>query len=144
MSRSRLRLTFEHVCACKKLTETTSTPSWSGTRSGGTLSKRRRQIVCRILSRWPRDWGPPAVPRASRLFMLPVAARRWVLIDNKYTRSRRSGHFLKRLQLQQKSCSTVRAGAGPILNEAGALPNRAYMILCITCGILWRIFLIWN
>jgi hypothetical protein len=27
MSRSRLGLTFEHVCACRKLTKTISTPS---------------------------------------------------------------------------------------------------------------------
>jgi hypothetical protein len=30
-----------------------------------------------------RDRGPPAVPEASRLLVLPVAARRWVLADNK-------------------------------------------------------------
>jgi hypothetical protein len=82
MSRSRLGLTFKHVCACRKLTETTSTPSWSGTRSGGTHSKPRRQVVCQILGCWSRDRGPPAVSGASRLLVLPIAARRWVSIDN--------------------------------------------------------------
>jgi hypothetical protein len=35
-----------------------------------------------ITLRGTRDQGPPAVPGASRLVVLPVAARRWVLTDN--------------------------------------------------------------
>jgi hypothetical protein len=41
------------------------------------------QSVCWISGRWPRDRGPPAVPEASRLLVLPIAARRWVLTDNR-------------------------------------------------------------
>jgi hypothetical protein len=39
------------------------------------------QGVCQIAGPL-RDRGPPAVPEASRLLVLPVAARRWVSIDN--------------------------------------------------------------
>jgi hypothetical protein len=40
------------------------------------------QGVCRISGRSPRDRGPPSVPEASRLLVLPVATRRRVLTDN--------------------------------------------------------------
>ena len=44
------------------------------------------QDVCRSFAgRCPRDQGPPAVLGASRLFVLLVAARRWVLAGNKIT-----------------------------------------------------------
>jgi hypothetical protein len=40
--------------------------------------------VCRSFAgRCPRDQGPPAVLGASRLFVLLVAARRWVLAGNR-------------------------------------------------------------
>jgi hypothetical protein len=42
------------------------------------------QDVCRSFAgRCPRDQGPPAVLGASRLFVLLVAARRWVLAGNR-------------------------------------------------------------
>jgi hypothetical protein len=41
------------------------------------------QGVCQIAGPLTEDRGPPAVPEASRLLVLPVTACRWVLTDNK-------------------------------------------------------------
>jgi hypothetical protein len=41
--------------------------------------------VPEFAGRFPRDQGPPAVLGASRLFVLLVAARRWVLAGNTYS-----------------------------------------------------------
>jgi hypothetical protein len=47
------------------------------------LALHQAKACAGLLGRWPRDRDPPAVSEASRLLMLPVAARRWVLTDNK-------------------------------------------------------------
>jgi hypothetical protein len=57
MSQSLLGLMFERVCACKKLTEITSTPSWSSIRSGGTPSNPDARSCARS---WAVDQGTGA------------------------------------------------------------------------------------
>jgi hypothetical protein len=47
--------------------------------------------------RRPRDQGPPAVLGASRLFVLLVAARRWVLAGNSITDSNRDIYPQKKI-----------------------------------------------
>jgi hypothetical protein len=64
MSRSRLELMFEHVCACRKLTEITSTPSWSGTRSCGTPSN---PDVKSCAGSWAVGWGTGAHQQSREL-----------------------------------------------------------------------------
>jgi hypothetical protein len=54
------------------------------------LARHRSQHVCQISGCWPRDRGPPAVPEASRLLVLPVTARRRVLTDNTFLSAHQS------------------------------------------------------
>src|SRR3954470_2262150 len=57
-------------------------PSWSGI---GQVARPCNNTgrVPELAGRCPRDQGPPAVLGASRLFVLLVAARRWVLAGNR-------------------------------------------------------------
>src|SRR3954464_2847808 len=76
---SRLRLEFYvYLFAMQETTQSNPSPSLPGI--GQVARPRIRQDVCRSFAgRCPRDQGPPAVLGASRLFVLLVAARRWVL-----------------------------------------------------------------
>ena len=83
-SRPRLGLTFTRVFVRRQTVWSTFAPSWSGicqvarpTFSG---------ISGRVTELWAVDEGavPACAPVTSRLFMLPVAARRWVSTDNTF------------------------------------------------------------
>jgi hypothetical protein len=73
---------FDMAVHAENNPRTTSTPSWSGIGQGARLALHQARACARLLGRWPRDRDPPAVPEASWLLVLPVAARRWVLTDN--------------------------------------------------------------
>jgi hypothetical protein len=48
------------------------------------LALHQARACAGLLGHCPRDRGPPVVPEASQLLVLPVAARRWVLTDNTF------------------------------------------------------------
>ena len=81
-SRPRLGLTFPRVCVCRQIVASTFAPSWSviGQVARPTFSGISERVTeLRIV-----DEGavPASAPVTSRLFVLPVAARRWVWTDN--------------------------------------------------------------
>jgi hypothetical protein len=79
-SRSRLEF-YVYVFAMQETDRSNPPPSWPGI--GQVARPCISQDVCRSFAgRCPRDQGPLAVLGASRLFVLLVAARRWVLTGN--------------------------------------------------------------
>jgi hypothetical protein len=52
------------------------------------LALHQARACAGLLGRRARDRDPPAVPEASRLLVLPVAARRWVSTDNTFWHAR--------------------------------------------------------
>jgi hypothetical protein len=79
-SRSRLEF-YVYVFAMQETNRSNPSPSWPGI--GQVARPCISQDVCQSFAgRCPRDQGPPTVLGASRLFVLLVAARRWVLAGN--------------------------------------------------------------
>ena len=79
-SRPRLGLIFTRVYACRQIVESTFAPSWSSIGQVACPASPEASACARI---WAVDRGTGAsAPAASRLFVLPVATRRWVLTDN--------------------------------------------------------------
>ena len=81
-SRSRLGLMFPHVCVCRQIVASTFAPSRSGI--GQVARPTFSGISGRVTELRAVDEGavPASTPMTSRLFVLPVAARRWVSTDN--------------------------------------------------------------
>src|SRR3954465_4452854 len=82
---SRSGLEFNVTCLpCRKLAKQSNT-FLTRYRSGGTPLHHQDVRPGSFAGRRPRDQGPPAVLGASRLFVLLVAARRWVLAGNTFS-----------------------------------------------------------
>src|SRR3954468_8419326 len=85
---SRSGLEFNVTCLpCRKLAKQSIT-FLTRYRSGGTPLHHQDVRAGSFAGRCPRDQGPPAVLGASRLFVLLVAARRWVLAGNTFWHAR--------------------------------------------------------
>ena len=83
-SRPRLGLMFTCVCACRQTIESTFAPSWSGI--GQVARPTFSGISGRVTELRAVDEGavPASAPETCWLFVLPVAARRWVSTDNTF------------------------------------------------------------
>src|SRR3954468_16471450 len=79
---SRSGLEFNVTCLPYRKLAKQSITFLTRYRSGGTPLHHQDVRAGSFAGRRPRDQGPPAVLGASRLFVLLVAARRWVLAGN--------------------------------------------------------------
>ena len=81
-SRPRLGLTFTRVFVRRQIVWSTFAPSWSGI--GHVACPTFSGISGRVTELRAVDEGavPASAPATSRLFVLPIAARRWVSTDN--------------------------------------------------------------
>jgi hypothetical protein len=81
-SRQRHGLMFPRVCVCRQIVASTFAPSWLGI--GQVARPTISGISGRVTELRAVDEGavPASTPMTSRLFVLPVAARRWVSTDN--------------------------------------------------------------